>query len=116
MCIRDRASASHDGTARLWELASGKEIARETTRRGVCLEITGHTHAVGPKALNQRLTVRRAEYIKQRLEGLAPDLARRTIAAGKGADENLVGSGSEDARDELDRRIEFAVFQCKATR
>ncbi|MQM31525.1 MAG: hypothetical protein CRU78_13775 [Candidatus Accumulibacter phosphatis] len=92
------------------------EIARETTRRGVCLEITGHTHAVGPKALNQRLTVRRAEYIKQRLEGLAPDLARRTIAAGKGADENLVGSGSEDARDELDRRIEFAVFQCKATR
>ena len=92
------------------------QIARESTRRGICLEIIGHTDVIGPKALNQRLAARRAEYIKQRLDGLAPDLARRTIAAGKGADENLVGSRTGDARDELDRRIEFAVFQCSAAR
>jgi hypothetical protein len=41
-------------------------------------------------------------------------LGQRTTPSGKGFRENLVGSGSDDAVDALDRRVEFRIVPCSA--
>ena len=38
--------------------------------------------------------------------------AQRTIAAGMGSRQTMVGSGRDDASDALDRRVEFKVIGC----
>jgi outer membrane protein OmpA-like peptidoglycan-associated protein len=87
-----------------------KQIAQHTAQSNACLEIVGHTSRTGPEPLNDRLSLRRAEYIQQRLEFEAPSLRHRTITSGKGSRENLVGTATDDARDALDRRVEFKVI------
>jgi outer membrane protein OmpA-like peptidoglycan-associated protein len=77
-----------------------------------CLNVVGHTSRTGSVPYNDRLSLQRAAYIKQRLEREAPQLAPRTRAAGMGFRENLVGTGTDDARDALDRRVEFKVIEC----
>ena len=89
-----------------------KTIARQTAGGNKCLEVTGHTSPTGPEPLNERLSLLRAEYVKTRLEGSSPALARRTIANGVGSKQTLVGTGRDDASDALDRRVEFRVIGC----
>ena len=89
-----------------------EQIARRTAQSGSCLEITGHTSPTGPAALNERLSLLRAEYIRSRLESEAPELSGRTITDGIGSRENIVGTGRDDATDALDRRVEFKTFPC----
>ena len=88
------------------------QIAQRSAQGSACLEIVGHTSRSGPEPLNERLSVLRAELVKQRLEAQAPDLRRRSIATGAGSREALVGIGSDDARDAPDRRVEFKVVDC----
>ena len=52
--------------------------------------------------------------MKQRLESTVPSLATRSVAVGRGSAENIVGLGTDDARDALDRRVEFNVVNCPA--
>jgi outer membrane protein OmpA-like peptidoglycan-associated protein len=87
-------------------------ISSEAGRRQACLEIVGHTSATGPEPLNERLSLRRAEYVKRQIEQDAPVLARRMIASGVGSRETLVGNGRDDDSDALDRRVEFKVVGC----
>lgn len=89
-----------------------KQIATRAANSNTCLEITGHTSPTGPEPINQRLSLRRAEYIKQRLDSQATELGKRTIATGKGSSENLVGTGKDDITDALDRRVSFQVIDC----
>ena len=49
----------------------------------------------------------RAEYIQMRLQTDQASLAKRTLAAGVGSRENLIGTGKDDASDMLDRRVEL---------
>jgi outer membrane protein OmpA-like peptidoglycan-associated protein len=91
-----------------------KQIATRAANSNACLEIAGHTSPTGPEPINQRLSLRRAEYIKQRLDSQAPELGKRTIATGKGSSENLVGTGRDDLSDALDRRVGFQVIDCAA--
>ncbi len=88
-----------------------QQIARESASRDVCLEVTGHTTPTGPPAINTRLSLLRAEYIRDRLDAIEPSLTPRTIATGVGSQENLVGTGKDDESDALDRRVEFKVLQ-----
>ena len=74
--------------------------------------MSGHTSRTGPEPLNERLSLMRAQYIKQRLDAGAPGVAKRTSAVGKGSRENISGLGTDDARDALDRRVEFKVMDC----
>jgi hypothetical protein len=37
---------------------------------------------------------------------------QKSRAIGKGFEENLVGSGTDDLRDAIDRRVEFVVIDC----
>jgi len=89
-----------------------KEIAHRAAQTKSCLEVIGHTSRSGAEPLNQRLSQLRAEYIKKRLEGEAPPLAKRITAQGVGSRDNLVGTGKDDMSDALDRRVVFQVTAC----
>ena len=89
-----------------------KAIASRASSGSSCLEVSGHTSATGPEPLDERLSLLRAEYVKSQLEANVPALAKRTIAAGMGSRQNMVGSGRDDASDALDRRVEFKVMGC----
>src|SRR5450631_206315 len=89
-------------------------IAREVAASGTCLTIVGHTSKTGPEQFNDRLSTQRAVTIQTRIEAQAPDTKGRLSSVGVGFRENLVGSGTDDLRDALDRRVEFKVRNCKA--
>ena len=91
-----------------------KQIAEGTAQNQGCLEVVGHTSRTGPEPINERLSLLRAESIKTKLERDRPALKARTIANGVGSKENLIGTGTDDARDALDRRVEFKVVDCRA--
>jgi outer membrane protein OmpA-like peptidoglycan-associated protein len=87
-----------------------RQIAQRGARAGACMELVGHTSPTGPEPLNRRLSVLRAETVKDRIESAAPALSKRMIANGVGSSENLIGSGKDDPSDALDRRVEFKVI------
>jgi outer membrane protein OmpA-like peptidoglycan-associated protein len=89
-----------------------QKIAERAAQDTACMDITGHTSATGPAALNDRLSRLRADYIKERLEDVKPELSSRLIAHGAGSSENIVGTGRDDQTDALDRRVEMALFAC----
>ena len=87
-----------------------QQIAARSAQSTACLEVTGHTSASGSPALNERLSVLRAEYVKSRLEQDAGALRGHLVAAGAGAKQPMVGTGADNASDALDRRVEFKVI------
>jgi outer membrane protein OmpA-like peptidoglycan-associated protein len=89
-----------------------REIARASADAKVCMNIVGHTSRTGSVAFNDALSLQRARYIRQRLIGESTVLGERTTPSGKGFRENIVGSGTDDAIDALDRRVEFKIVGC----
>jgi outer membrane protein OmpA-like peptidoglycan-associated protein len=89
-----------------------RQIAKETSAAKVCMLVTGHTSKTGPEHVNERLSLQRATVIQRRLEAGAVDTVGRLQSIGMGSRENLIGSGSDDLRDALDRRVEFKVRPC----
>ena len=87
-------------------------VAREVAASKTCLTIVGHTSHTGTEQFNDRLSLQRAVAIQRRIEAQAPETAGRLVAVGVGFRENLVGSGTDDLRDALDRRVEFKVRNC----
>jgi outer membrane protein OmpA-like peptidoglycan-associated protein len=88
------------------------QIATRAKQKGACLEIVGHTSRTGLPQVNERLSVLRAQYVMDLLQAGAPDSRGRMIATGRGYNENLIGTGKDDASDALDRRVEFKVIGC----
>lgn len=91
-----------------------RQIAKEGTAAKVCMDVVGHTSRTGSESANEALSLRRANIIKQRLAAESAALAERTRAVGMGFRQNIVGSGSDDAVDALDRRVEFKIVPCPA--
>lgn len=89
-----------------------RAIGREAAQSGVCLSVVGHTSRTGSESVNERLSLQRAQSIQRRLEQAAPELRGRMQSNGVGYRENLVGSGTDDLRDALDRRVDFRVVGC----
>ncbi|HEX9277537.1 MAG TPA: OmpA family protein [Casimicrobiaceae bacterium] len=87
-------------------------VAREVAASKTCLTIVGHTSHTGTEQFNDRLSMQRAIAIQRRIEAQAPETAGRLVSVGVGFRENLVGSGTDDLRDALDRRVEFKVRNC----
>ncbi len=87
-------------------------VAREAIVTKTCITVTGHTSRTGSDQANERLSLARAVSIQRRLEAAAPEMFGRLQASGQGFRENLVGTGSDDAGDALDRRVEFRVRAC----
>ena len=84
-----------------------QQIASQALSSQACLQIIGHTSPAGSAALNDSLSLLRAEYIQSQLEDAKPLLKSRTVAAGVGSRENLIGTGKDDTTDMLDRRVEM---------
>ncbi len=92
-----------------------KELAIQSakaTASGTCMEVSAHTGRAGSEPLNQRLSLQRAEYVKQRLVAERKDLAAKITAKGYGSTEALVATGRDDSSDALDRRVEFKPAAC----
>ncbi len=89
-----------------------RQIARQAVVAKVCMNVVGHTSLTGSQAYNDRLSQQRAAYIKKRLDTEAPELAPRTRSSGMGFREPIVGTGTDDARDALDRRVAFKIAEC----
>ena len=89
-----------------------RQIAKESTSAKACMNIVGHTSHTGSEQVNDNLSLQRAAYIKQRLTAESASLGPRTKASGMGFRQNIVGSGSDNAADALDRRVEFKIVPC----
>ncbi|NML16530.1 OmpA family protein [Azohydromonas caseinilytica] len=89
-----------------------RQIARHVAASKVCLNVVGHTSHTGSEAYNDRLSEQRALAIRQKLVTEVSDLAPRLKAGGVGFRQNLIGTGTDDASDALDRRVEFKVQGC----
>ncbi len=92
-----------------------RQIARRSDERGACLQVTGHTSLTGSADLNDRLSLARAQRVQAGLIAERPALRNRTWAEGVGSRQPIVGTGTDDARDALDRRVEFRPLACPAT-
>ena len=110
----------HPGTTEFWSDPKVsapygmwlRQIARQAATANVCMNVVGHASRTGSEQLNDRLSYQRAVYIRERLEAEARELAPRLRPSGMGFRENLVGTGTDDARDALDRRVEFRIIAC----
>jgi hypothetical protein len=89
-----------------------KVIGEHGTAANSCLEIVGHTSRTGPTAINERLSVLRAQYVRDHLISIAPRLENRTIATGVGSREVIVGTDTDGPVNALDRRVEFKTIKC----
>jgi flagellar motor protein MotB len=89
-----------------------RQIAKEGAAAKVCMNIVGHTSKTGTGPANDNLSLRRANAIQQRLAGEGAEIAGRTKPVGMGFKENIVGSGTDDGIDALDRRVEFRIVPC----
>lgn len=92
-----------------------KELAVQSSKAaptGSCIEVGAHTGRGGSEAMNERISLQRAEYVRQRLIAERRDLTTRISAKGYGSSQALVATGREDVSDALDRRIEFKPAPC----
>jgi outer membrane protein OmpA-like peptidoglycan-associated protein len=87
-------------------------LAQQTGKASACVRIVGHTSRTGSARSNEILSRQRAEAIQKMLEQNNRSLTTRLSATGVGSKEALVGLGTDDQRDALDRRVEFRVIDC----
>ena len=76
------------------------------------MNVVGHAGRTGSEQYNDQLSQQRTSFIRDRLAAEAPELASRIRATGMGFRENIVGTGTDDAGDALDRRVEFKITGC----
>ena len=89
-----------------------RQIAKESTSAKACMNIVGHTSHTGSEPTNDALSLQRANFIRQRLVAEAAMLGAKTKTSGMGFRQNIVGSGTDNAVDALDRRVEFKIVPC----
>ena len=87
-------------------------MAAEAGKVPACVRVVGHTSRTGSASTNEKLSKRRAEVVAKLLEERNRSLSTRLSVAGVGSREALVGLGTDDQRDALDRRVEFRVVDC----
>lgn len=87
-------------------------LAQEVGKAQACVRVVGHTSRTGSARVNETLSRQRAEVIQRMLERGNRSLGTRLTAAGVGSREALIGLGTDDQRDALDRRVEFRVVDC----
>jgi outer membrane protein OmpA-like peptidoglycan-associated protein len=88
------------------------EVARQLRGSAQCLQMVGHASRGGSDAVNRRISLARAEKVKQVLLKHGPELAPRLFAIGVGVAQPMAGSGANDPGDAVDRRVELRVIDC----
>jgi hypothetical protein len=89
-----------------------RQLARAMQASGHCVNIVGHTSRTGSEAVNDRLSLQRAETVKRLLEAEVRSLSSKLRASGVGYRENIIGTGTDDERDAIDRRVVFKIVDC----
>jgi outer membrane protein OmpA-like peptidoglycan-associated protein len=89
-----------------------RQIARAAQSSDGCLDIVGHTSRSGSEQVNDRLSLARATAVRERMEHDAPGASKKWKVTGVGYRENIIGTGSDDERDAIDRRVAFKVIPC----
>ena len=91
-----------------------KKIGEYFRHSNTCLQIVGHCSKTGPAEWNDKLSEKRAQRIQNLMRRSFPEIKQHSQAIGKGYHENIVGTGTDDERDALDRRVEFILTDCSA--
>ena len=89
-----------------------KHIAKRTAAAGVCLQILGHSSRSGTEKYNENLSLQRAQSVQKIVQKDFVGAGQKTKAIGRGYRDNIIGSGSDDTQDAIDRRVEFRVTDC----
>ena len=90
--VRSRLDAIRERSAGEWPVRDvATPGATHTAKASACLDIVGHTSASGSDPVNERISLQRAQYVKQRLDADAAALKAHTKAIGMGSQENLIG-------------------------
>lgn len=87
-------------------------IAKHFQNNNRCFHIVGHSSLTENKDYDQKLSLSRAKKIQQLMGEHFPEVTQSSKVIGKGFSENLVGTGTDDARDAVDRRVEILVVDC----
>lgn len=87
-----------------------KMIAKYFNDNDQCFHIVGHSSKTGNQVYNKKLSLKRAKAFQNKLPII--NIQIRSKAIGKGFVNNMVGSGTDDAKDAVDRRVEIVVVNC----
>ena len=98
-----------DGRKREYDLWI-REIGAYFQESDHCIRIVGHSSRTGAEAWNRELSLNRAKTIQAMLKQTFPAADHRSRAVGRGFSENIVGTGTDDERDALDRRVEIELY------
>jgi len=90
-----------------------RQIAKHLAKSDVCLSIIGHSSRSGSETFNELLSLQRAQYVQKLMQNDFQNMIERSTAIGRGWKENMVGTGSNDMQDAIDRRVEFKITQCR---
>ncbi|MGA8146617.1 MAG: OmpA family protein [Gallionellaceae bacterium] len=90
-----------------------RQIAKLFANADSCFDIVGHSSRSGDETFNELLSLQRAQYIQKLMQKDSPNIMERSKAIGRGWKENIVGIGSDDMRDAIDRRVEFRITPCR---
>lgn len=90
-----------------------RQIAKHLAKTDSCLSITGHSSRSGSETFNESLSLQRAQYVQKLMQNDFQNMLERSTAIGRGWKENMVGTGSNDMQDAIDRRVEFKITQCR---
>lgn len=88
------------------------EISKVLAESNRCVEVIGHASKSGGFDYNKKLSLKRAQAVQMKLKSRASEITMNTKALGKGFTENIIGIGSNDYRDAIDRRVEFKIVNC----
>ena len=90
-----------------------RQIAKLVAASPACrVTIIGHSSRSGLEGYNDKLSLQRAATIQKLMTSFAPETAKRSDTIGRGFRDNIVGTGSDDLTDEIDRRVEFRFKAC----
>jgi outer membrane protein OmpA-like peptidoglycan-associated protein len=89
-----------------------KQLARQLQASGRCITVLGHASRSGADAVNRELSQARATKVMNVLLAQAPSLRSRMKAEGRSYHDNIVGSGTDDLADAIDRRVDFKLRTC----
>lgn len=91
-----------------------KQMAKQLLASEKCVTVVGHASRSGSAEFNQQLSLSRAKLVLAQLLRFSPELKGRVRVEGRGYLDNLVGSGSDDSTDAIDRRVDFRLENCRA--
>lgn len=91
-----------------------RQIAKMFSKSDRCMIIAGHSSRSGSATYNEQLSLQRATAVQKLMQKDFAQIQQRSKPIGLGWKENIIGSGTDDMQDAIDRRVEFKLTDCSA--